>query len=146
MYERCEPPPAWARRRGRPAPRNPTASAFIGPGITQRRHGGKTKRMGAAASRKRNSKMTLLSIYKERLGGFTSGGGPALAGGGAINGRFRFLFFFCGRRWAVRADGKSGRGRLRRGPGGKREESLSEAGAEETVSRSGRRRGKRERE
>lgn len=86
-----------------------TSLVFIAPVITRQTRG-KTKRMGAA-EKKYNSKMTLLSIYTERLGGFTSSGKQVLARGGAINGRFRFfffLFFFCRRRWAVRAERKSG--------------------------------------
>lgn len=59
--------------------------------------------MGAAA-KKYNSKMTLLSIYKQRLGGFTSSGKQVLARGGAINGRFRFFFFFRRKRRAERKE------------------------------------------
>lgn len=80
-----------------------TIPVFIASVIT-RQTPGKTKRMGAAA-KKYNSKMTLLSIYKQRLGGFTSSGKQVLARGGAINGRFRFFFFFFRRRrWAERRE------------------------------------------
>lgn len=79
-----------------------TIPVFIASEIT-RQTPGKTKRMGAAA-KKYNSKMTLLSIYKQRLGGFTSSGKQVLARGGAINGRFRFFFFFHRRRWAERRE------------------------------------------
>lgn len=82
-----------------------TIPVFIATVITRQTPGGKTKRMGAAA-KKYNSKMTLLSIYKQRLGGFTSSGKQVLARGGAINGRFRFFFFcFRRRRWAEWREG-----------------------------------------
>lgn len=73
-----------AARRGRPTPPKPgeTSLVFITPVITQQTRG-KTKRMGTAA-KEYNSKATLLSIYKERLEGFTSGGKQVLACGGAI--------------------------------------------------------------
>lgn len=98
-----------------------TSLVFIAPVITRQTRG-KTKRMGAA-EKKYNSKMTLLSIYTERLGGFTSSGKQVLARGGAINGRFRFfffLFFFAGDDGPCERRGRAGLAREEQLGGGKK--------------------------
>lgn len=117
-----------------------------------------------AAEKKYNSKMTLLSIYTERLGGFTSSGKQVLARGAAINGRFRFslsVFFFSLQATMGRAGGEKERdsqGRRSRGGEGRKDGSHDVEGemrreaswrlrlrgvAEVMVSRSGRERRKR---
>lgn len=106
-----------------PCPSEPgeTSLVFIAPVITRQTRG-KTKRMGAA-EKKYNSKMTLLSIYTERLGGFTSSGKQVLARGGAINGRFRFFFFlfFAGDDGPCERRGRAGLAREEQLGGGKKD-------------------------
>lgn len=73
--------------------------------------------------------MTLLSIYTERLGGFTSGGKQVLTRGGAINGRFRFFLFFL-QATMGRAGGEEERDSQGRSSGGRKKGRLTWYGGE----------------